>query len=76
MSTTPRKRGRPRRPPLDGIRFGALVALVADGPHAYRCLCDCGRYSVALARNLLTGNTQSCGCMRGRRDAKRPAPLA
>lgn len=29
----------------------------------YTCLCDCGQTTIVLARNLVSGNTKSCGCL-------------
>jgi hypothetical protein len=59
-------------PPIDltGIRFGELVAV--EYSHTWRngrywkCTCDCGGVTVARAKDLNSGNTKSCGCMRGR----------
>lgn len=47
--------------------FGRLVAveragLSRDKRPLWRCACTCGNESVAVAKNLLTGNTRSCGC--------------
>lgn len=28
----------------------------------YLCRCECGKETIVLARNLVTGNTKSCGC--------------
>lgn len=57
--------------PIDaGVRFGRLVIVRRSGSDARReivweCRCDCGRVTKALASNLRTGNTTSCGCNRG-----------
>lgn len=51
-----------------GTRFGRLVVVelsyIGDGHSAYRCVCDCGKESTVRRRSLLTGGTQSCGCLR------------
>jgi len=56
---------------LVGQRFGRLVVLERVGTYVqpcgsksptYRCKCDCGNETVVPARNLRSGNTQSCGC--------------
>ncbi len=55
---------------LSGQRFGHLLVEyrvedhVSSGGHkyvAYKCLCDCGRYTVVTAGKLKTGHTSSCG---------------
>lgn len=33
----------------------------------YRCLCHCGKEFIALAYNVNSGHTKSCGCMKGKR---------
>lgn len=56
--------------PLDltNQRFGRLVAvmLMAErkaGLRAWRCICDCGKEKIALAKTLRDGGTRSCGCL-------------
>ena len=49
------------------MRFGRLVALSAipgsrSNPRRWVCQCDCGNTSFVLTRDLLSGNTTSCGC--------------
>ncbi len=49
-----------------GQRFNRLLVLDCN-PHAdksrkWRCLCDCGRETVALADNIMRGLTKGCGC--------------
>lgn len=56
---------------LTGHRFGRLVA-VERAENAYRrnghpivqwkCICDCGNYTVASASHLKSGDVSSCGC--------------
>lgn len=53
---------------ITGKRFGRAVAVSYVGrqkAHArWECLCDCGNRFLALATNLKTGNTNSCGCLK------------
>lgn len=54
---------------LTGKRFERLVALDVAGRGAnnmykWRCVCDCGNEKIVMSRNLVTGNTKSCGCLR------------
>jgi len=54
---------------LIGKRFGKLtVKREVERIHQFRrrleCVCDCGKTVIALAYNLRTGNTCSCGCLR------------
>jgi hypothetical protein len=51
-----------------GARFGRLVVLRAAGFNKFRqprvqCLCDCGNLTTVLWGSLLSGATQSCGCL-------------
>jgi len=65
-----------RRPKVDvtGHKFGWLLALervVVERSYGrkegrWRCVCDCGKEIVIPHSRLLTGNTKSCGCKRGR----------
>ena len=57
---------------LAGRKFGKLVAIqrtngrrVPSGQilSAYLCKCDCGTEIEVLSMNLVSGNTQSCGCI-------------
>lgn len=57
---------------LVGKRFSKLVVLERIENHItpsgnpltkYRCECDCGQIIEVLAMNLVSGNTQSCGCI-------------
>jgi hypothetical protein len=66
---------------MTGKRFGKLKVLRAveatrGGPSTNRgvrwlCRCDCGGESVAYGFNLRSGNTTSCGCLRGHRPARK-----
>lgn len=35
----------------------------------WECRCDCGNVALVSSRALLSGNTKSCGCLRGRKTA-------
>ena len=50
---------------LTGKRFGKLIAkeLVSINPPQWRCLCDCGKEKIVKSKNLISGRTQSCGCL-------------
>src|SRR5260370_32649246 len=54
---------------IDGKRFGRLIALARTGTR-YRgnlhwiCRCDCWNYTVTTGTRLVSGHTQSCGCIR------------
>lgn len=53
-----------------GRRYGRLVILHTEKTRLksnsrnvyYRCLCDCGKETIAAASNLYQGRTTSCGC--------------
>ena len=52
---------------LTGQRFGRLLAVRAipgsrDKPRRWLCRCDCGGESQVVTRDLISGNTTSCGC--------------
>ncbi len=52
---------------LSGQRFGKLtvlhfVELRGKSGYMWLCQCDCGNQSLAMAGNLRTGKTKSCGC--------------
>jgi hypothetical protein len=51
-------------------RFGALTVIErvgADpgGNSIWRCLCDCGKFTLVLGNNLQRGRTRSCSCKQG-----------
>lgn len=51
-----------------GQRFGKLTVLGQAGRNAlkkvlWKCRCDCGNEAVVVAGSLVTGNTESCGCV-------------
>lgn len=65
-----------RRVDITGQRFGRLVvtSMVDDyiSPSGFRlamcnCHCDCGNDTVVFMSGLVTGSTQSCGCLRTER---------
>ena len=51
-----------------GQRFGRIVALERvegrDRLPRWRCQCDCGETHVVSVRDLMRGDTKSCGCLR------------
>lgn len=54
---------------LTGRRFCLLVVIekVVNDKHnkiRYLCKCDCGKEKIVIGRDLLSGNTKSCGCIR------------
>ena len=60
------------RKPVDltGQRFGYLTALNVDSCKnknaMWVCRCDCGKIVSVESQKLRNGNTQSCGCKRGK----------
>ena len=53
---------------LTGMVFGRLVAISIDhtdihGKKQWKCLCDCGQFTVAGASQIKSGKTKSCGCL-------------
>ena len=62
---------------MTGRKFGMLTVIgpVRPCPHdvVWQCRCDCGRSTVALGSNLRSGNTRSCGCLRGVRGGEEHA---
>ena len=53
---------------IKGKRFGKLIAMsfreIRKRRHCWTCICDCGRTSVVVKGNLLSGGTVSCGCLK------------
>jgi hypothetical protein len=50
-----------------GHRYGKLMVLSRAGRNElkkvlWKCACDCGGQAVVVSGDLVTGNTQSCGC--------------
>ena len=54
---------------LTGKTFGKLTVICREGSlnnhPAWRCRCNCGNETVVRGRALISGNTKSCGCLRG-----------
>lgn len=53
---------------ITGQRFGRLVTVRRvkndkDGRSRWLCKCDCGNCKVIYKSSLVSGNTQSCGCL-------------
>ena len=52
---------------LTGLTFGELTVIGRHGstsPVKWDCQCSCGKALVVHGKNLKTGNSTSCGCMR------------
>lgn len=58
---------------ITGEKFGRLTVICRAGTHIFPsgqsrplwlCECECGKKIKTFARNLITGNTTSCGCLR------------
>lgn len=50
-----------------GQKFGRLTILSEDfsvRPTGARCICDCGNYITVARADVVSGHTQSCGCLR------------
>lgn len=57
---------------LTGLKFGRLTVICKAGIQnqgkrgsrsMWLCKCDCGNEKVVIRNSLVTGNTQSCGCL-------------
>ena len=53
---------------LTGQKFGKLTVICStkkrkNGGVVWECKCDCGNTAFVNSRNLISGNTQSCGCL-------------
>lgn len=49
-----------------GEKYGKLLIkdyFVKDKQHYYNCVCECGKETTVLGKNLFSGNTTSCGCI-------------
>jgi len=57
-----------RAPNITGAVFGRLTVLHRHGRNrnaaTWLCVCKCGTETIAEARMLRRGTTQSCGCLR------------
>lgn len=58
---------------ITGMIFGRLTVIRREGTYIFPsgqkrplwlCKCDCGNVITVFARNLISGNTQSCGCLK------------
>lgn len=60
---------------LTGKRFGRLTVIKPCYPRGrdimYACKCDCGEEKIIAGRNLCSGNTKSCGCLKRELDKQR-----
>jgi hypothetical protein len=58
---------------LTGQRFGRLTVIGLsgrlNGGAAWLCKCDCGNKKVIASKSLVTGGSQSCGCLRDEKSA-------
>lgn len=61
----------PPRKDVTNRQFGRLLALSLSHVRNYRsfwlCLCSCGRHCKVNITHLLSGRTQSCGCLQRER---------
>ena len=60
---------------LTGRRFGKLIVLNKtserqNGKVIWDCLCDCGNHTKVNSGNLISGKTQSCGCLKRERTSE------
>ena len=61
---------------LCGQKFGKLTVVeetnvrTAGGNIVWKCLCDCGRYTLVDTGSLRSGHTQSCGCIQSQGEFK------
>ncbi|MCO7127838.1 AP2 domain-containing protein [Sporolactobacillus shoreicorticis] len=55
---------------ITGQRFGRLIAIKEverkNAIRRYLCHCDCGNEKVLTVKELRSGHTKSCGCLRNR----------
>lgn len=58
---------------VDGQKFGQLTVLETlwdENPVKLRCRCDCGSETIIAKRDVVSGHTQSCGCLHKRRTSE------
>lgn len=52
---------------LTGRTFGRLtvagLAEIKNHKAVWNCVCECGQKTTVMAKHLISGNTQSCGCL-------------
>jgi hypothetical protein len=58
-----------KRLKLDGKRFSRLLVIKCNGPSKHGhvqwlCKCDCGKESIVDGSSLVSGKSNSCGCIR------------
>ena len=63
------KLNREKKLEIAGKKFGRLKAVEStterrDGCVVWKCQCDCGNICYITSRNLVRGDTKSCGCIR------------
>ena len=61
------------RKPIIGNRYGNLVVLEQfkkNDDWYCTCQCDCGNTTTVTRKNLVSGNTQSCGCIVSKGEAR------
>ena len=76
-----RSRKSPLPVDITGRQFGRLTALQFDhrdknGKAIWKCICSCGKETVVRYDSLISGNTKSCGCQKGKETRKRPADFS
>lgn len=61
---------------LANQKFGNLTAINRSGSKnrkaLWKCLCNCGKYTILSSRDLISGNTKSCGCGKSRFGKRNP----
>lgn len=60
---------------LTNQRFGLLVVVAPtderkNGSVVWKCKCDCGNEALVSSKNLVHGDTKSCGCLRSQGEIK------
>lgn len=61
------------RQPIIDNRYGNLIVLTQfkkDDDWYCECKCDCGNTTIVKRQNLTSGNTQSCGCIVSKGEAR------
>lgn len=61
---------------ISGRKYGRLTATeyISDGK--WKCVCDCGGTAIVEAKNLSSGVTKSCGCIRREKSSERQRSFA
>lgn len=63
---------RPRKTKYAGRRFGRLVVLGVARPRYLTVRCDCGVTKEVRSADVVSGNTQSCGCLKAELETSNP----